>query len=126
GGGLFPARGEEKWRALRWHAFADGLLDVLILWRNEADRGDGQRSDALIDAFRIKTEAALRQLESEARALESAPFGIGHIGLGCALGYMDFRFAFLQWRERAPQLAAWHARIAARPSFRSTEPVLEG
>ncbi|WP_296555082.1 glutathione S-transferase [Pigmentiphaga sp.] len=126
GGDLFPARSEEKWRALRWHAFADGLLDVLILWRNEADRDAAQRSDALIDAFRIKTEASLRRLEGEARELAAAPFGIGHIGLGCALGYLDFRFGALQWRERAQHLAAWYDEIAARPSFRRTEPVLEG
>ncbi|GAA0503247.1 glutathione S-transferase [Pigmentiphaga daeguensis] len=126
GGRLFPPKGSEKWRTLRWHAFADGLLDVLILWRNEADRDGAQRSDALIEAFRIKTEASLQRLEGEARELAAAPFGIGHVGLGCALGYLDFRFGALQWRERAPHLAAWYGEIAARPSFRRTEPVLEG
>ena len=125
-GGLFPAPGEEKWRTLRWHAFADGLLDVLILWRNEADRSDAQRSDALIEAFRIKTEASLQRLEGEARELAAAPFGIAHIALGCTLGYLDFRFGALRWRERAPYLAAWYDEVAARPSFRRTEPVLEG
>lgn len=126
GGRLFPAQGEEKWRALRWHAFADGLLDVLILWRNEVDRSEQQRSAELIAAFRVKTEASLRRLESEAEALGAAPFSIGHIALGCALGYMDFRFPCLQWRDGAPRLAGWYAEVAARSSFRSTEPVLEG
>ncbi|HEU0201031.1 MAG TPA: glutathione S-transferase N-terminal domain-containing protein, partial [Burkholderiaceae bacterium] len=38
GGSLFPRQGADKWQALRWHALGDGLLDVLILWRNERER----------------------------------------------------------------------------------------
>ena len=125
-GGLFPAEGDQRWHALRWHAFGDGLLDVLILWRNETERPAAQQSDALIEAFRVKTDASLRQLESEVPALSAAPFGIGHIAIGCALGYIDFRFAALPWREQAPRLAEWYARIADRPSLRRTELVLEG
>jgi glutathione S-transferase len=49
--------------------------------------------------------------------------GIGHIALGCALSYIDFRFVGDAWRNEHPKLAAWHARIAARPSFRLTEAV---
>lgn len=67
-----------------------GLLDALILWRNERERA--QPLVALMDAFELKTHASLQQLDSEAQALEVAPFGIGHITLCCALGYLDYRF----------------------------------
>ena len=39
-GPLFPMQGQAKWDALRWHAFGDGLLEVLILWRNDRDRSE--------------------------------------------------------------------------------------
>ncbi len=123
-GDLFPAKGPEKWQALRWHAFADGVLDVLILWRNERERGELQRSDALIEAFRLKTHASLRQLESETKQIRARSFSIGHITLGCALAYIDFRFNELGWREQAPQLAAWYQDISQRPSFLLTRPEL--
>src|SRR6185436_12208949 len=31
---LFPASGRPRWEALRWQALGDGLLDLLVLWRN--------------------------------------------------------------------------------------------
>ena len=51
-----------------------------------------------MDAFELKTRAALKQLDDEAQALAETPFSIGHITLGCALGYLDYRFDALGWR----------------------------
>ena len=51
------------------------------------------------------------------------PFSIGHVAIGCALGYLDYRFSTLDWRAIAPRLAAWYEEVRARPSFESTEPV---
>jgi len=118
-GSLFPAGGMDKWYALRWHAFGDGLLDALILWRNERERQ--VPLPALLDAFELKVRASLQQLDREAEALEKAPFGIGHVAVGCALGYLDFRFDAFGWRGQAPRLAQWQARLAQRPSFQATE-----
>lgn len=125
-GPLFPSRGAAKWQSLRWHAFGDGLLDALILWRNERERADAARSQTLIDAFDLKVRASLRQLDQEAEALRAAEFNIGHITLACALSYLDFRFDALGWRQGAPRLAAWYGAINSRPSIRVTEPQLEG
>ncbi|HSI59137.1 MAG TPA: glutathione S-transferase [Ideonella sp.] len=123
GGSLFPAPGPDKWQALRWHAFGDGLLDALILWRNERERS--LPLQALIEAFEIKVRSSLRQLDDEAQALLETPFSIGHVALGCALGYLDYRFDAFGWRGAAPRLAEWHAEVRQRPSFAQTEP-LEG
>ena len=123
GGSLFPAHGPQRWAALRWHAFGDGLLDVLILWRNERERADGSRSEKLVAAFDTKAHAALVQLDKEASHLEQAPFSIGHITLMCALGYIDYRFAALSWRSKAPALASWCASLQSRPALALTEPV---
>jgi glutathione S-transferase len=120
-GTLFPREGEARWQALRWHALGDGLLDALILWRNERERE--QPLQALLDAFELKTRACLDLLDREAEVLGSAPFSIGHVTLGCALGYIDYRFDTLGWRELAPQLAHWFETLRIRPSFHSTEPI---
>lgn len=44
----------------------------------------------------------------------------GDIACFCALGYADFRFADLKWRENRDALAAWFDRIAARPAAERT------
>jgi len=120
-GSLFPAAGDAKWHALRWHAFGNGLLDALILWRNERERDVPLQ--ALMDAFALKTQASLIQLEREAPALAAAPFSIGGVTVACALGYLDYRFDALDWRKQAPRLAEWHAQLNERASLRDTEPV---
>ena len=120
-GTLFPRAGSDKWQALRWHAFGDGLLDALILWRNERERA--APLPALLEAFELKTRAALKQLDDEAQALNETAFSIGHIALGCALGYLDYRFDAFGWRAQAPRLAEWYAEIRTRPSFQTTEPI---
>jgi glutathione S-transferase len=119
-GSIFPRDGATKWQALRWHAFGDGLLDALILWRNERERV--QPLAVLINAFELKTRASLVQLEAEVEALRDAPFCIGHVALCCSLGYLDYRFGSLDWRTLAPRLADWYAIIQERPSIKGTEP----
>ena len=122
---LFPPADAARWTALRRHALADGMLEILVLWRNERDRPDGARSQPHIDAFRIKINAALDTLEMEADAIAGAGVDIGHITVGSALSYMDFRFAADDWRPRRPCLAAWHGAFDARPSMRATVPSLD-
>ena len=119
-GPLLPAAGPARWQALRWEAFGDGLLDVLILWRNERERE--HPVTALMAAFELKTHASLKRLESEVQTLQAAPFGIGHASLCCALGYIDYRFDALGWRAEAPGLARWYAAMQEKPSVKSTEP----
>ncbi len=120
-GPLFPASGDNKWQALRWQALGDGLLDALILWRNERERV--APLSALTGAFEVKTHAVLTQLDAEAHALQRAKFSIGHVAIGCALGYLDYRFDTLSWRDQVPRLATWYADVCKRPSFLKTEPV---
>lgn len=122
---LFPRTGEERWASLRRHALGSGLLEIQILWRNEALREESYRLPAMLAACEIKAEATLDLLEREAAELEKVPFDIGHIGIGCALGYLDYRsadFTDREWREGRDRLAAWYETFRARPSARATEP----
>ena len=119
-GSLFPAGGTGKWQALRWHALGNGLMDALIFWRNERERE--VPLPTLMQAFEHKTGATLDLLEAQTPALAAAPLSIGTVTLACALGYLDYRFDALGWRQRAPALAAWFAVWQQRPSFVLTEP----
>jgi len=119
-GSLFPSEGPEKWQALRWHALGNGLMDALILWRNEREREVPLQT--LMNAFDEKRKTALALLESEAAALSKAPLSIGSVTIACALGYMDYRFDDLGWRQQAPALTAWFEVWRQRPSFQKTEP----
>ncbi|WP_262700723.1 MULTISPECIES: glutathione S-transferase family protein [Streptomyces] len=119
---LFPPVAERRWPALRRHALGSGLTEVLILWRNERGREEQRRLAAMLDACRTKTLATLDVLDREARELERTPFDIGHVAVGCALGYLDYRFTDLDWREGRPELARWFETFRSRPSARATEP----
>jgi glutathione S-transferase len=120
---LLPSDPVQRWPALRWHALGEGMLEILVLWRNEQLRPEPQRSPEMLAAFKSKTRNALDLLEREAGALACAPFSLGHIGVGCALGYLDFRFAALGWRTGRPQIAGWFGGFAKRASYRATMPV---
>ena len=118
---LVPREPAARLLTLQRHALGNGFLDLLVLWRNERDRPAPYSSPAHLAAYAIKVKATLDALERDADAIAAAPFDIGHIAVGCALSYMDFRFAMEDWRAGHPRLTAWHAAFAARDSHRATE-----
>jgi glutathione S-transferase len=120
---LIPQAPDQRWQALRWHALGDNLLDNLVPWRSELMRPKPQQSPETLTAYDAKTRTSLDFLEGEAAALATTAMGIGHVAVGVALGYIDFRFDGLGWRDERPKLADWHASFAQRPSFRATLPV---
>lgn len=122
---LFPTAFDERMNALRWHALAQGFTDLLILWNNERNRPAAQQSAQLHDAWDKKFTATLDVMERDIGDMPQA-FNIGHLGLGCSLGYADFRFPDKAWRTGHPALAAWFAGIMQRPSFQATIPPAEG
>jgi glutathione S-transferase len=123
GGKLFPTSFSERLVALRRQSLGDGMLDTLLMWRGEVTRPPAQQSIKHMQAWRLKTNVSVDALEAEADALAASAFSIGHIALGVALGYIDFRFPELNWREDHPKIAAWHAAFEARPSARANTPV---
>ena len=123
---LFPASGSERLVALRRHALGDGMLDTMLMWRGEQLRPAASQSIKHMQAWKLKTNVSVDMLEErEVEALAASRFSIGHIALGVALGYIDFRFPELAWRNGHPRLASWYETFAARPSARATPPVDE-
>jgi glutathione S-transferase len=122
---LFPAGGAERLTALRRHALGSGMIDVALLALGERARPEERRSQPHIDLWLMKLRSAVGALEQEADAMAATAFNISDVAIGVALGYLDFRFDFLQWRDGHPRLTAWYETFAARPSVR-TNPPAEG
>lgn len=118
---LHPAEPKARLVALRRQALGDGFLDMLVLLRDERMRA--HPSDVHKASAAVRKAAVLNSLDREADNLAATPFGIGHIAIGCALSYLDFRYADEDWRQGHPRIASWHAAFAARPSVRATEPI---
>jgi glutathione S-transferase len=127
-GKLIPTSGRERAEVKTWEALADGLLDASIAARLEATwtgRTDAQRCSAWIDRQMDKIHASLAAME---RGLGDKPFcsgvylSLSDVAVGCALGYLDFRFPQLDWRSAHPQLARLYEKLAQRQSFIDTCP----
>ena len=128
-GKLIPTVGRERAEVKTWEALADGILDAAILARLEATWGgrlDSQRCQAWIDRQLGKVGSALQAISKD---LADKPFCVGiHLSLadvavGVALGYLDFRFPQLPWREQYPNLVRLHDKLMLRASFVDTQPV---
>ena len=59
--------------------------------------------------------------EAEAKSLKGKPT-IGTISVACALGYLDYRFAAMDWRANHPKLAKWFNSTAKTPAMKATPP----
>lgn len=120
---LFPAAWPERLTALRRHALGQGMLDCALPLLGEGFRPPERQSEPHKELWRAKLRACVGALEHEAEALGASGFTIGHLAIGVALAYLDFRFAELAWRDGHPKLAAWHATFNARPSVQANLPV---
>ena len=127
-GKLIPASGRERIEVRTWEALADGLLDASILARLEATwggRSAEQRSQVWIDRQMSRVMAALKAMS---QGLGDKPwcngnaFTLADVAVGCALGYLDFRFGHIGWRAEHPNLHKLNDKLAARQSFIDSAP----
>jgi glutathione S-transferase len=127
-GKLIPAVGRERAEVKTWEALSDGVLDALILARLESNwsgRSKAQRSQAWVDRQMAKTQASLKAMS---QGVGDKPFCAGiylslaDIAVGCALGYLDFRFPEIDWRTSYPNLAKLQEKLMQRASFADTMP----
>ena len=127
-GKLIPLTGRERVEVRTWEALADGLLDAAVLARMEATwngRTEAQRSQAWIDRQTTKIDASLQAMSKglgERPWCTGTHYSLADIAVGSALGYLDFRFPQIDWRERHPNLAKLAEKLAQRPSFADTAP----
>jgi glutathione S-transferase len=116
---LFPPPGPARWRALKFQAMGDGILDAAVPARGEM----GRPKEAARDAAIARHKAAISRTVD---ALEADPphrhVDIGSIAVACALGYLDFRYGSDPWRAEHPKLAAWFEEFSKNPGIAQTAP----
>jgi len=125
---LIPESSRERTEVRTWEALADGMTDAAILARLEntwPGRSAEQRSQAWTERQMKKIDTSLAAI---AKGVGDKPWCSGiHISLadiavGCALGYLDFRFPQIDWRIRHTNLAKLTDKLFARQSFIDTKP----
>jgi glutathione S-transferase len=128
-GKLIPTVGRERAEAKTWEALADGVLDAAILARLEATWGgrtDAQRSQAWIDRQLGKIDAALAAMSTDLgdkAFCAGIHLSLADVAVGVALGYLDFRFPQIEWRQQYPNLVKLQDKLMQRASFIDTKPI---
>ena len=127
-GKLIPSTGRERAEVKTWEALADGLVDAAILVRLEntfEGRSPAQRSQAWIDRQMDKVHASLKAMAQglgDKSYCSGIHLSLSDISVGCALGWIEFRFPEITWRTDHPNLAKLMDKLAQRPSFADTQP----
>jgi len=127
-GKLIPERGRERIEVRTWEALADGLLDASILARLEqtwGGRTEQQRSQVWVDRQMDKISAVLKAMSQglgDKNWCSGNHFSLADIAVGCALGYLDFRFPLIDWRADHPNrpscTRSWdNARASSTPAL---------
>jgi glutathione S-transferase len=127
-GKLIPTQGRERAEVKTWEALADGLMDAALLARMEVifkGRTEAQRSQAWIDRQISKINAVLKAMSTglgEKPFCSGVHFSLSDVAVGCALGYLDYRFPQIAWRQTYPNLVKLQDKLSQRASFIETAP----
>lgn len=121
GTGLYPET--RLWEVLTLEATGDGMLDSAVLMVYEHRfRPEDRVHPPWIERHWEKISGALDAIEQRWMPHLAGPLDMGHIAVGCALGYLDFRHDARDWRSGRSTLAAWYETFAERPSMAETKP----
>ena len=125
-GRLIPTESRERATVKTWEALADGIKDSGILARLEATlRPPEQQSPVWVDRQIGKIKAALEQMSrklGDNAWCHGNQMTLADIAVGCALGYLLFRFPNIAWQAQYPNLDALYQKLIQRPSFIETAP----
>ncbi len=125
-GKLIPAGSRERATVKTWETLADGIADAGILARLEVTlRPPEQQSPVWIERQMGKIDASLAQMSRELGEnawCHGNQMTLADIAVGCALGYLLFRFPSVAWQAQYPNLDALYQKLMQRPSFAETAP----
>ncbi len=127
-GRLIPTSGRERAEVKTWEALADGVLDAGVLARMESTwvhRSEQERSRAWIDRQRGKIATGLKAISQglgDKAYCSGIHISLSDIAVGCALGWLEFRFPDIEWRNNHPNLARLMDKLMLRQSFIDTRP----
>lgn len=119
--GLYPE--DRLWETLTLEATGDAIMDAGVLMVYEGRcRPEDKQFGGWLDAQWGKIERALDALNANWIGHLQGPLDAGHIAVGCALAYLDFRHDARNWRKDHGALDDWFAVFSQRDSFIATAP----
>ncbi len=111
-----------NFRVMTLFALAQGLCDSAVNLRYETGlRPEALQWDQWINRQRERIGIVLDDLNANWQDDLSAVH-VGSIGVAAALGYLDFRYPDLGWRDGRDGLAAFYESFSQRPSMQATVP----
>jgi len=119
---LIPTDSHQRILCKKWESLADGISDAAATIFIEKKRPKEQQSPDWIIRQQAKIDNGLAAMNT----LFIGPFCMGEtfsladIAVGSTLGYLDLRFADLNWREQYPALQNLAEKLMTRPSFKET------
>ncbi|HEY9103172.1 glutathione S-transferase [Chitinimonas sp.] len=122
---LIPSEHRQAVQVKRWEALADGICDAAVAIVVERRRDPAQQNGDWIARQRGKVDAGLRLLSDDLNHrswCNGESYSLADIAVGVCLGYLDFRFAEIDWRSSYPNLAKLAEKLAQRPAFADTLP----
>lgn len=122
---LIPDGNREKIQVKRWEALADGVCDAAATIFLEKKRVESNQSADWIvrQESKIRRGLAAMSLElAEKNWCHGEFYSLADIAVGCALGYLDLRFAQIDWRSTHPNLQKLADKLAQRQAFKDTVP----
>lgn len=123
---LIPTEPGPRMRIRKVEALADGITDAAALIFLELKRPQEQQSQDWMLRQQTKVFKGLEALSEalgESLHFNEPKLSLADIAAGCCLGYLDFRFPDIKWREAHANLAAFYDKLSDRPSFKETVPV---
>lgn len=118
---LTPAQGPAHWAMRRHEAIIDGILDSALGLVHEYRKPAEKHFDMWIQRWGCAIDRSLSQLNNELDQI-GGDISTAQIALGAAIGYLNFRLGEKDWIAPYPELTAWYAEFAKRPSMRKTLP----
>lgn len=115
-------RSGKRWEILRRTLIADGIIDAAVSMVLEKRRPESIHYIPFLDRQSANIRRVLDQLNTDAGLLALQTPGVCEITVGVALGYLDFRLPYLEWRKDRDALATWYTVFAQRPSMVKTQP----
>jgi len=125
-GHLLPKDARPRIAVKRWEALADGVSDAAALVFVERKRAADKQAQEWIKRQMTKIGAGLNMMSEDLGGQNWCTgefFCLADVAVGCALGYLEFRFPEIDWRRAHPNLSELFDRMMQRPAFKETVPV---
>lgn len=122
---LIPEPARQRIQVRRWEALADGILDASVVLVQESRRPPELQSEAVIARQKGKIERALATAAAELgdrNWCAGEGYSLADIAVGCALGFLDFRFPEIAWRPSYPNLVRHADKLFKLAPFEATVP----